>query len=371
MKKIFVSVINDLVTDQRVHRICTTLHESGFDVTLVGRVLPNSKVLEPRVYKTRRFRLLFKKGFLFYVNYNIRLFLYLMTRKCDVMLANDADTLLANIFASKLRRKPLIFDSHEYFTGVPELNGRHFVKYTWRIVERIGINSAHLCYTVNQSIANLYKEKYGSEFCVIRNVPVKIQRFETINKSDIGIDEDTKIIMYQGAVNIDRGVEEAIEAMKYVTSNSKLIIAGIGDIYLELKDYVQNNNLGNKVVFLGQLPLSELAKYTLLANVGLSIEKPTNINYIYSLPNKFFDYIQCNVPVLSSGMVEVKKIMDKYDIGLTIKSHDPKHIAEQIDLMLKDSNQNKWKVNLCFAADEYCWENEKLNFVELMRPYAE
>ncbi|MEI7596812.1 MAG: glycosyltransferase [Bacteroidota bacterium] len=371
MKKVIVSVINDLVTDQRVNRVCCTLHEMGFDVTLVGRNLPDSKKLDARKYKTKRFHLLFNKGFLFYLNYNIRLFLYLKSHKADVLLANDADTLLANIFAAKLKRKSLIFDSHEYFTGVPELKGRYFVQKIWKAIERIGIKNAHLCYTVNQSIANLYKEEFKANFCIIRNVPLKLKSCEIVSREELGLENDTKIVFYQGAVNVDRGLEEVIDAMAYVKGNVKLIIAGIGDIYYDLQKYVRENELAEKVIFLGQLKFSELAKYTMLADIGLSIEKPTNINYIYSLPNKFFDYIQCNVPVLTSGMVEVKRIMDKYDIGVIIKSHDPKHIAENIDYMLSDKMQIKrWKENLHYAAEEFCWEKEKINFIELMQPYV-
>ena len=371
MKKIIVSVINDLVTDQRVHRVCSSLHEMGFEVLLVGRSLPTSKNIEPRLYKTKRFKLLFNKGFLFYLNFNIRLFFFLIFTNSDILLANDADTLLANTLASKFKRKPMIFDSHEYFTGVPELNGRNFVKSIWEKVEQFGIKNAQICYTVNSSIANLYKKDYNVNFCIVRNVPLKMTPVKGIIPAEIGIIGNEKIIIYQGAVNKDRGIEEVVEALKYVKSNVKLVIAGIGDIFEDIRKYVKENSLDDKVVFLGQLPFSELSRYTAIADIGLSIEKPTNINYIFSLPNKFFDYIQCGIPVLTSGMIEVKKIMEKHDIGVIINSHDPRHIAEKIDFMLSDKMQMlRWKENLQHAADEYCWENEKRNLIELMQAYV-
>ena len=72
--------------------------------------------------------LLFNKGFLFYAEYNFRLFFLLLFSKKDILLSNDADTLLANFLASKLQNKKLVFDSHELFSEVPELVEKPFVK---------------------------------------------------------------------------------------------------------------------------------------------------------------------------------------------------------------------------------------------------
>ena len=122
-QKIIVSVTNDLSTDQRVDKICNTLLELNFDVVLIGRKLPNS-IRVKRVYSTRRFKLWFNKGALFYANYNIRLFFFLLFNKTDALWSNDLDTLLPNYLISKWKNKKLIFDSHEYFTEVPELVDR-------------------------------------------------------------------------------------------------------------------------------------------------------------------------------------------------------------------------------------------------------
>ena len=87
-KKVIVSVTNDLATDQRVHKVCVYLHNKGCKVTLVGRRLSNSMPMQ-RPYKFKRMRLFFSKGALFYAEYNKRLFLYLLFRKVDVLVANE------------------------------------------------------------------------------------------------------------------------------------------------------------------------------------------------------------------------------------------------------------------------------------------
>src|SRR5258707_630762 len=121
MKRVIISVVSDLVTDQRVHRVATSLQQYGFPVTLVGRKMKHSLPVDQRSYKTVRFKRWKNKGPLFYMFYNIRLFFYLLFHKADVLVANDLDTLLPNFIVSKIKGTELFYDSHEYFTEVPEL----------------------------------------------------------------------------------------------------------------------------------------------------------------------------------------------------------------------------------------------------------
>ena len=170
-KRIIVSVTNDLVSDNRVHKVCTTLTKMGFLVLLIGRKLPKSITLNSRNYDTKRLNLMFKKGLLFYAEFNFRLFLFLLFSKSDVLLSNDLDTLTANFLVSKLKKKPLVYDSHEYFTEVPELINRPKVQRVWEWLESKIVPKIKHAYTVCDSIANVYKKKYGVSFKVVRNIP--------------------------------------------------------------------------------------------------------------------------------------------------------------------------------------------------------
>ncbi|NNM15114.1 MAG: glycosyltransferase, partial [Bacteroidia bacterium] len=199
-KKIIVSVTNDISNDQRVHKVCTSLVKMGFDVVVVGRKRKDSTEIN-RSYSTHRFKLLFNKGALFYAEYNLRLFFYLLFHSFDFLLANDLDSLLANHLAAKVKRKSVVYDSHEYFTEVPELQGRAFAKNTWIKIEKMCLPGASRMYTVNESIAKLYKEKYNREVEVIRNVPpvfsYKIENAKT-EKEKLGLPTDKKLLVVQG-----------------------------------------------------------------------------------------------------------------------------------------------------------------------------
>lgn len=370
-KKVIVSVINDLATDQRVNKVCTSLHNMGFDVSLVGRVMKKSLPLKERIYKTHRMRLIFEKGPLFYAEYNIRLFLYLLFHKHDLLVSNDLDTLLANHLVSKLKGTAVVYDSHEYYTETPELVNRKIVQKVWKKIEGWLFPKIDDVFTVSQNIAELFKKQYGKEVKVVRNVPPRRKHKALKSKEELGMPTDRKIIILQGAgINIDRGTEELTQAMQYV-NDAVLYIVGSGDVIEIIKEMVSRLKLEDKVVMTGKVPFEELVNYTVHADLGLSLDKDSNINYRYSLPNRLFDYIQAGVPVLTSKLVEIQRIVEHYNIGSFIESHEPQHIADRLNSILSDQQQlNEWKNNLQLAAEELNWDLEEEVLKEVYQKYV-
>lgn len=349
MSKVIVSVTNDLATDQRVAKACNSLHKNGFEVILVGRKLQNSLPIN-RNYSTKRFNLFFNKGFLFYAEYNFRLFCWLLFTQKDILLSNDLDTLLPNFLVSKLQRKKLVFDSHELFTEVPELVNRPFVKNVWTRLERWIYPKLKNAYTVCTSIADIYNTKYSTNFKVVRNIPIKK---ETV-KGNLPFETDKKIILYQGALNLGRGLDLMISSMEFL-DNFIFVIVGSGDIETDLKQQVSNNNLQEKVKFLRRLSPEELQKITPNASVGISLEEDLGLNYRFALPNKIFDYIQAEVPVLVSDLPEMKQIVLDYNVGEIATKRTPKKIAKHI----KSITTSNYSLELQKAKKELVWTNEE------------
>ena len=370
-KRVAVCVTNDLITDQRVARSCDTLVEMGFNVLLIGRKLKNSLPLSDVSYRCKRMKLLFNKGPLFYAEYNIRLFFKLLFNNSNILLANDLDTLLACYLVHKIKKTVVVYDTHEYFTGVPELVNRNVVRNIWETIEKVIFPKLKDVITVNDSIAQLYYEKYNVKVNVVRNVPVRKELPENISRADLGLPENKKIILLQGAgINVNRGAEEAVESMKYVDDKVILLVIGGGDVLHILQNIVSENGLEEKVLFIPKLPPDELFKYTVCADLGLSIDKDTNINYRYSLPNKLFDYINAGVPILASRLPEIEKIINKYKIGTFIENHNPEHISKKIFFCINnDSLIAEWEKNIKIAKEELNWENEKRIFKNIYQKY--
>jgi len=367
-KRVIFSVINDIVFDQRVNRIAGTLLQEGAEILVVGRQLRNSMSCNHLPYPVKRFRMIFNKGPFLYAFFNIRLFLYLLFRKVDVLVANDLDTLLANYLVSRIRKVTLIYDSHEYFTGVPEIQNRPFVRKVWQTIERWIFPKLEHIYTVNQSIARIYEKKYNVNVGIVRNVSYKWNRSGNCSRTRLGLPADRFIVILQGSgINIDRGAEEAVLSMQYL-DNTILMIIGDGDIVSNLKQMVSEQGLQSKVMFMEKVPHNILMNFTCAADVGITLDKDTNLNYKYSLPNKLFDYIQAGVPVLASKIVEVENIIKSYNIGDIIDNHNPEHVASKLMNMFSDMDRMQlWKKNLHIAGEELCWENEQGRIIEIFR----
>lgn len=371
-KHAIVSVTNDLYTDNRVNKVCLFLVNQGYTVTLVGRKLKSSIEFPERPYKTIRMKLLFEAGAKFYAVYNFRLFLFLLFRKADVLVANDLDTLLANFIAKKFKPSAeLVYDSHEYFTEVPELTSRPKVQKIWLKIERYIFPKLKKCYTVNSSIAKIYTDLYGKEMKVVRNISPIWKSDNIADKKTLGIPKNKPLIILQGAgINIDRGAEEAVDAMQNI--DAVLMIVGDGDIVSELKKRVNKLNLAEKVLFYDKKPYDLMMNYTTHADIGLTLDKPTNLNYKLSLPNKVFDYMHTSTAVISSEIKEVSKVVRSHNIGLVLEEVSPKCIAEAVNYLLANAEElNRFKANCKIASQTENWENESKILNEIYPKFGE
>lgn len=350
-KKIIITVSNDVLYDQRITRIALSLHKAGYDITILGRKNTNIHNFADIPYKVILLSNPFKRGFLLFAWMNIRFFFYLLMHPCPIVCAVDLDTILPSIFIKKIRKITLVYDAHELYPESPEIIHRKLVKKIWIAIEKITFKNIDICYTVSQGIADFFYKKYHFHCSLIRNMPEfrNVEGAEKINE---------RYLLYQGALNIGRGLESLILAMVYI-KGIPLYIAGGGDIEDELKKLVKDNNLGDKIKFLGKLSPSKLHHLTRHAYIGFNLLENRGLSYYYSLANKFFDYIQCGIPQLCMDFPEYKNMNSEYEVAILVSDLDPLALSQQILYLLDDSDTYlALQTNSLKAAKQWNWNKE-------------
>lgn len=336
------------------------------DITIIGRRSGDCCLKDDLKFKTKRFSMFFKRGFMFYMFMNIRLFIHLLFNKYDLLIANDLDTLLPNYLVSRLKGAKLVYDSHEYFTGVPEIQNRPFVRWVWKTIEKNIFPNLKYIITVSRSIADKYKEQYGVEPVVVRNCSPYAKNISGYSRSELQVPEGNLFIILQGTgINMDRGGEELIETM-CTTDLVSLFIVGSGDIVHLLKEKAEKMGISDRVRFISKLPWEKMIRYTRSADAGMSLDKPTNLNYSYSLPNKLFDYLAAGIPVIAGDLPEIRSIVKEYGCGLIIPEVTSGHIGAAFKKLINDPDLlEKLKINASYASEILNWENESLIVIEL------
>ncbi|MCX8080288.1 MAG: glycosyltransferase [Bacteroidia bacterium] len=363
------------MTDARIQKHADCFLECGWDVLLIGRSKKNSLPLPREFYKSIRFAIRPEKGVFFYLIYQIRLLWFLMkSPKPRLYFSNDTDTLLPVFIASKIKKVPFFFDSHELFWEVPELEGKPLKKWIWSKIEQICIPSAEYCFTVNQSISEILSKRFGKVFHVIRNIPREYPETghlpETRDKISHILSKTSgrKILIYQGSgINIQRGLEEMMEAMVYLKNEFALLLVGGGDVWYQLKSMAKEKNLTDDVIFIDKVPRPELIHFTKLAHAGLSLDKPVNTNYINSLPNKVFDYIHAGIPLITTDIKQISSLVIHYGIGKILSSLQPEILCREIQSFMQSGEYDVCKQNVILAKKELNWNTEKQKLTEIIK----
>lgn len=358
LPRIVFTVTNDLSYDQRMIRICSSLAENGYDVLLVGRKRRSSIPLTEKTFRQKRLNCWFDRGALFYAEFNIRLFLFLLTRKADAICAIDLDTILPVLYISWLKKINRIYDAHELFCEMKEIVSRPRIYAIWKMIERHTVPAFKHGYTVNGPIAGEFRKMYGVDYAVIRSMA----RYDGTAPEPVR----DHYILYQGAVNEGRCFETLIPAMQWV--DAPLHICGDGNFMNRAKDLVRQYGLESKIIFHGLLPPEELKPITRKARIGLTLFEPGARSNYFSLANRFFDYIQAGVPQLCVDYPVYRELNNLHQVAVLITDLSARSIADSINQMLQ--NEQEWitmKDHCISAAKELNWQSEEKKLLSFYR----
>lgn len=429
MKKVTMFVWNHFTNDARVNRECTTLADNGYDVNLIAINDPKNPAISAyeeisnkfKVHRVKRYPWLLQayqdhgKKFLlvvagvqvviipslFYISFTL-MAAYLLSlvvaagmiklkkirkwfingaiitrmivkgyiQNADIYHANDLNTLPQAIVCSKLRLKPkpLIYDSHEVQSDRTGYNPK-----TIKSIESFMLKFVDQMIVENHTRAKYNEDIYGFYPKTLYNYSEKynIEEKPQINlHKKIGINEDEKILLYQGGLQQGRGLELLIEAMDVIEEGHLLFIGG-GKLTQSLKEQAEASKQADRIHFLDKVPFQELPSYTREAYLGFQVLQNICFNHYSASSNKLFEYMMAHVPVISCDFPEIKKVVEETNTGLVVDSHNASEIANAVNQLVKDTSlRNQLSENTKQAKEIYNWNNEKSKLLEVYNQFV-
>lgn len=386
MKKVMMILTNGFEPDMRVYREAKYYSESSFEVDILCWDRANEYPIKEQNYDDKiriirhstntKYGSGFKqlKSFFSYLRFVRK---YLKNNNPVIAHYNDLDGLFAGLFGNfQHKRKNLVkvYDSHEF--EIERLKAKSKLVYHLAyLIENSLIRKVDFVITVNKSIAtDLMKiHKLSSLPIVLRNIPEEFeidknkvlrirQNYQLIHKKY----KFNKLIMYHGYVTYGRGLENLIKAMANL-KNILLIIKGKGEKgYLDsLKKLTIKFKVNHCVVFDNASDWSSLGNYIAAVDIGIVCPIAINKSYFYGLPNKLFEYIACEKPIVGSNYPEISKIVQEYNIGILTNPDNPIEIANAIDQIFSERNLDRFNSNIIKAKELLTWKNEKKKLKEI------
>ena len=382
-RSICMHVLGNAPTDVRVMRAATALNEAGFAVSIVdinwqeggqenidGIEIKHVQALHWQ--SARRFKLWFllQACWMF-----VRCVMLLWRTPADVYHAHDAKALPACYLASLLRRRRLVFDSHELPLSeemtLPRWKGLigPFSKMLAFIVPRCaGV------ITVSAPIAQEIHRRYaGPEVTLVRNIPP----LREVTESDclrnyLGVGAQTHIALYQGGLGASRGLDRLIRAARYLEEDTLLVLMGPDSEGLQgqYEAVMRDEGVSERVKIVPSVPYEELLNWTASADIGLLVYAPgQSQNIQMCLPNKLFEYLMVGLPVLASELEAVVDILTTYAVGRVLSSLEPVDVAAAINALLADSSaREQMRRNALVASKtDLCWEKESQQLLRLYK----
>jgi glycosyltransferase involved in cell wall biosynthesis len=310
----------------------------------------------------KRFKLKHTRGVRFYLELQRAMIKWLKEADIDAIWANDLDTLYPAVVVGRKRGLRVVYDSHEFFTEAAGLTNAPLKRLVWLMIEKYTVPKVGQMITVNNSIADSYRKRYGVRVDVLRNMPVLSDIPEVEHRvpfEKYGVRTDLPIMLLQGAfMDRDRGTVDAVNALEEI-KDVTLVLVGAGIEWEESLERIDDARWKGRLYCIPRLPYEELKKLTASADVGLSLDKALHTNYQLSLPNKLFDFIHVGLPIIASPMVEVEKIVSDYGVGVVAAEVTTKGIADAVSMVLSKPKEYwreaclKNRENLHWGADAH------------------
>ena len=375
MVKVANFVFNSFLNDSRVLKESLSLVNDGYEVSVVAHHDKGLEREEKReslsirrvAYLDRTLTTGKLAKLKAYLNYLAESIAY--AKEFDILHCNDINTLPIGVIIKKFynNNAKIVYDAHEYETETYALRGVQ--KKITKSMEKFLIKYADSVITVSDSIANEYSRLYGIEKpSLVLNTPA----YKEVKKQDkfreaFDIKGKT-IFLYQGGLTKNRGIELLIEVFKKINDDESIMVfMGYGDLEGLIIDATKENE---NIYFHEAVSPEVLLEYTVSADFGISTIEDSCLSYRYCLPNKLFEYMMAEVPLIVSNLPEMRKVVEENGIGVMVEEESVDGTISAIKKALLLDKEEIGK-NLKKVKSIYNWEEQEKVLLKVYKELSE
>jgi len=367
-KKVLITFLGNINYDTRCNNLYDTLTANNFDVEFIGFDWMTQGFVETQgnisIHKL-------KKGFLslsFYLKFIWHIKVKLITTKASIIFAEDIYTLPFAVIFGKLKRAMIYYDSRELFGYLAGLKDKKLKQLFWKWTEKFFIRKADYVIVTGPMDADFLKKDYGlKNIILLRNLPRYYKPELKLDlHSHLQINKSKKLILYQGVLLKGRGIEKVFSVLNELPDHLFVVVGG-GEYEEHYQNLSEQMNLTDQVFFLGKLTQEDLPQLTASVDIGVSLIENISTRYYYALPNKLFEYIMAEIPVIVSNLPQMKEIVDKYDVGYAVEFESKAELISAIKKLTEDNNlYASTKQNCRIASQELNWEKEVVSLLKTL-----
>lgn len=373
--------------DIRLEKEIKSLDKAGYKVLLLCNNYNKGEKQDYPFCEIKRLSALFEsQGLNKFINFpiifNLRFSIFLlvsaMSFNPDFIHAHDLPMLPFGLILGKLLRKPVIADMHEnYPAALKAFKKKGILNFVFKnyktaaVLEKFCIKRAERVITVieenSQRLIGL-GVKRKKIYLVSNTVDITTFAKKKVDDRIIMKYESNFILIYTGFVSPERGLDTVVRGMIYIKDKlptAKLLIIGDGITVPELRNIVQENHLNDFVEFIRWPGHENLGSYLEIANVGVS-PQPNSEHWNTSIPHKLFEYMSCEIPVLVTDAIPLKRIILETKAGLYYKSNNPENFADKIR-EIEASDTNFGQNGLRAVKEKYNWGNDAQTLIEMYK----
>lgn len=284
-----------------------------------------------------------------------------LQQQADVYHSHDLNTLYVGMTCKRKTGARLVYDSHELQTERNRMTKWWRRWAAWN--ERRGLPHADAMIVASPSWIDINREKYGKvpdpSVSIINTPELEVIEQPQDLRGELDIPADVPILLYQGSIQENRGIEPAIDAITLLPK-AVLVVVGYGYHRPVLEADVRKRGLTDRVKFFGPIPNDELLGWTAAADIGMCNIVNSSLSYYTSLPNKLFEYIIAGIAVIGSDSPEIGRIVQEEGVGEVADPIDAESLADAARKILSDLDRYRSATEP--AAQKYNWgiEEQKL-----------